>query len=1193
MSTPLNLYATNVFAEHPVALWALDDTSDYIALISRENQDLSNWSVSGGTVVDALTDLSFTDRPSAEPFSGIYVNGITENIGNGGVVTFENTSFPITENDLDVNAGSFGIATGIFTYDRSVNLLLQVYNNSVLFDQREILLSAQRDWAMVSQTFSLPESSTFSLTIKMSFSFAETLDPYQFAINGINVGQIAEEFYLESPGIIPSTVSEDIALPQNFVAIPAKAYGLEGFDGYYLSDGGRLYGKNGGLPLVYGAFNSTVIKPFSGMPSILIPGFGFMNKSGQYQKFTFEFWAKIQNNSFEPRRIVGPISSSDGLYVEGPFLKLKVGRYIGSHYVGEWDRPMLINIRYSPTTVSLVLNGEEVFSINIDADLIEFPDVFNETLQEQDWIGFYCYDDVPNIQLDCVGIYPYEVPAIVSKRRFVFGQAVEPPQNIQGFKTSNAVFIDQSFAKNTKNYTYPGIGQWSNGIVENIIPNPQSLSLPEYSLPKIHFNNKTIDDWYLDTYDNSVIAGTDYSYISMRPQTSWSDTEGYMVFESLSNIKEDIRGIFGVFSFRSPSQTEQILFEILNTKTGDRLSAILNGGTVRYVLYLKNIDGSVTESIIHSSTDIPSETIFLAGIHIPRAVSSFGNSLSRFFSSKQNLKVFVCGNTDLNKTFDGRMHSFNFASKRNLSKIENEFLITGIPFNFSDNYTEIIVYDGGFPETSTWDQSVDGGAPNQTTFDFSADANGMILVATDAVDHIGTYTLLPQNYFGAFKLDIGVDCYWEDYLPLSYFASYVLDGAAEKYRDLDFLQFNLDYPIFNTYASNKYNSQNSPVKAYVTFYKLSEGAGVNVENITNTVLLDRSGVVEPGAEWTTSKYEIIDDTIIYPPIGENFERLGVRIHIEAISYGIETNPISIRSMKLSSRSLGYSKNRIGNKFGADLYPYRSVGLYSDYKLVSPFSIYKNTVPYLYLSGNSGIRIRDSYATSDNRGLEIPINKNYASFFKLGALQMMLKYGREEFPETPVKIFELQDKNKTINFYLVAYPSDNSRGYVFALNGSTGTPEYGIIYNVNGKAVKRLTLNSNVWSAVGLSFETALDMSQSIGYLRITNPIFVNNISYYQITEADEATRLAYRKWYSVRSEPDNPLDWDYWNESTWQEVLFLTEAAPRVIDPSSIYKQYTGTDRIVNQSGASLLFGNYRYSAFKDLRWSRTTLNSA
>jgi signal transduction protein with GAF and PtsI domain len=43
MANPSNLYAEKIFAEHPSALWALDDTANFISYISSSTQDLSTW----------------------------------------------------------------------------------------------------------------------------------------------------------------------------------------------------------------------------------------------------------------------------------------------------------------------------------------------------------------------------------------------------------------------------------------------------------------------------------------------------------------------------------------------------------------------------------------------------------------------------------------------------------------------------------------------------------------------------------------------------------------------------------------------------------------------------------------------------------------------------------------------------------------------------------------------------------------------------------------------------------------------------------------------------------------------------------------------------------------------------------------------------------------------------------------------
>jgi len=194
---------------------------------------------------------------------------------------------------------------------------------------------------------------------------------------------------------------------------------------------------------------------------------------------------------------------------------------------------------------------------------------------------------------------------------------------------------------------------------------------------------------------------------------------------------------------------------------------------------------------------------------------------------------------------------------------------------------------------------------------------------------------------------------------------------------------------------------------------------------------------------------------------------------------------------------------------------------------------------------------------------------------------------------PVQLFEIQDNNELIKFYLVSEKATRKRGYIFAINNSTGQLNQSVIYNLDGRSVKKAVLSPNSWSMIGLAFSTPLDISESVGAFRITSPVLFDAISFYQVTEEDEAERFAYRKWYAVRSEPDNVLDWDYWDENLWSEVLFLSESEPTVLDPTKIYKQYVGTDRLVFDNDYVLSLDNYRYSVFKDVRWSRQILDSA
>ena len=93
-------------------------------------------------------------------------------------------------------------------------------------------------------------------------------------------------------------------------------------------------------------------------------------------------WIKISPDSNTALRIFGPIGSTDGLYVEDGFITLVIGKHFASHYVGEWYRPMLVQIKLSSNNASLLINGEQVIALNIDMSNIDLPLEFSESDKE-------------------------------------------------------------------------------------------------------------------------------------------------------------------------------------------------------------------------------------------------------------------------------------------------------------------------------------------------------------------------------------------------------------------------------------------------------------------------------------------------------------------------------------------------------------------------------------------------------------------------------------------------------------------------------------------------------------------------------------------------------------------------------------------------------------------------------------------
>jgi hypothetical protein len=1226
MSNPLNLYATKVFAEHPVALWALDETVDFLSLIDsapqffgdERDENLSTWDVVGATVVDAYNDASFLQQPEESIFPNVPTNGVIGNIGNQNFISF-NSTFSIEESDIDPDLGSIAIGSYFYffnipivdTEEVPVNIAIgYVYEDpDTLEDIQNIKstsISVPDSWAFISETFDLPDSFS-NLRVVFEISYGGDED-YQFAINGISLGQWAEEFHAQSLGSIPETLPnfEDKIIPVGVPGIEAFSYGLQDRKAYYLSSDNKMLAKNAGLPLVYGAFNSTDIVPSSeGYPGLIVQGMGILNKSGQYRNLTLEFWMKIKSKSLVSRRICGPIASTDGIYVEGPFVKLKIGQYSGAHYVGEWDRPMLVDLKLGYSSASLILNGDEVIQLNVNPLLVNYPDSENET-ESLDWIGFYAYHDVPSFQIDAVGIYPYEVPAILAKRRWVYGQGVEFPNNVQGLDNSNTIAIDYAFANHAKNHSYPKIASWQNGISDNLRTEELYITSPQYDKPRFYFNNKTEAQWYID-------AGTDQiggsESIKLRPSSSWSNTNGYLVFPSLNFLREETKAFYGIFRLAEEPESRQTLFELHNELNNSSIEIYHLDTEIFYVFKYVDSAGNIQEEVLETLTGQIEDYETMVGIDLDTASRYFGNRVGSFFGSKSPIKVYVGGKRDFSDCFSGEILSVNFSTYRNLLPIRRAFSSKGILVDAFNEYLGSELYNAGDSyfgnDGSFWNQLIDGGVVDSFPDYYTVKS------------YISSYKLNAFFDMGIFKVDIGASSYWEDYMPLSYFEKYITDSGGNSYQDLDFLQLNVDYPKMKNFFGDLYNTDGALVKTYVSFQNLRLGVNATREYDVSVQYLNKNNIVQPGEEWlnvnnkTITKYEVLNETIIYPPVGVNLKEVAIFFHVEIQTKGIESNPVKLRSLHVSSIALNQFPNRIGTRFGATVLPYRKYGLFQEYKQNNPYAIYRGSTPYLYLSSTSGVALRGDYSISSARYLEVGINQNAATFYRVGAMQMSFRYDEPNFPLTPVEIFEIESNDSFIKFYLIADNLNQKRGQVYAVDALTGGQKSGIVFYMDGKVVKRPVVKSGYWSMLGMSFGEPLDFaSNALGALRITSPIRFDNVSHYQVTAEDEITQNTFRKWSAVAADKTGTLEWDYWanTESTdpdpfnpgsflkefqWSDVLFFGgQRTVSTLDAEDIYKKYAGTSRVVIDSGNDLLLGNYRYNAYTDLNWSQSVVNS-
>jgi len=1205
MSNPSNLYAEKIFSEHPLVLWALDDKLDYISLISEAQRNiLGLWSTTNCT---AYSGTSF----AGEPFSTSYNTKIRCNVPIGStneailispdIINFE---------DLDSGLGTFCIGTHFYSnsaYLESVSIgyeYTDTTTSEIVQEFKTFETSLFQGWGFVSETFEIPDESTdLRIVLKiLTNSGGATAADYEFYFNGITLGQWSEEFNVKSLGIESEAFPATIDLTTTSEVVPAVAYGISSDTAYYLVNQNSLVAKNTGIPLVFGASGVTKLIPNGNDPSVIFPGKGFLHEEGRHNNYTIEFWARINSDSYTPKRIFGPIGSEDGLYVEGGFLTLFIGGNFSSHFVGEWFRPMLIHITLIKDNATVMINGEQVISL----DFITSSMILASG-SEENWIGFYAYEDVTPIEIDCVAIYSYRVPDILAKRRWVYGQGVASSETIDSAYSGTSAVIDYPFADYTANYNYPSFAQWEQGSFDNLSTTATSLTTPQYTLPTIFTGTKTLQDLYDDSttlYDNiaSGNLGTDSRFISLNANNSWDSQGSYINFPNFNILNNQVASLYGVFQINNQgsgtNDEEQVLFKIYNQSTGNYFTVVVDGLEIVYSL----VYGGVSEEV-YRTDDIGLQELFAAGINIESLVAEKGGNVATFFGNQNSLSLYVGGDNEGDKTFKGYIFSVGFATALNANAISQYFEDNGIAI--------VDTYIGSGVESSE---------------------NALALL-----NHTASYTLLPTFAYDKLFLDIGVSGYWEDYLPLSYFGQYIENAAGNSFYDLDFLQFNLGYPspstllesetvgswtyeeltneytnpLQKTYAQldnalftgwnnyqdlsqnslkyYEYNTENASIKSYVTFQYIVDGANSLPSTFTTTVSPKENSVIDVSdySSWSTTKFEIVDNTLIYPRKDIDFNDLAIVYSLEFNIRGILTKPVLIKKLEIASQALNdNSFNPIGTRFGIDLFPYKRSGIYYDYKSKNPFSIYKGSTPYLYVNKTSGIQVRGDFDSNFDRGISMPINQSVAENYRLSAFQSWIRYDQESFPATPISLFEIKYKVDTIVFYIVANDELGQRGRIYAKNKSDNSDFNGISYLLNGNIVREPTLTIKEWAVLGMNFSTALNLDLFLGSINLNSPAIFNNVSYYQANNLQQVQSKTGRPWSKVKEDGATEYDWSFWlNNYTWDGVLFISASSLYGVNAQDVYNNYMGTNKIIIDDEEGMIFDADKMRVYSDTTW--------
>lgn len=1199
MTVLSNLYAEKLYSEHPLAVWHLDDNADYISLISNSVRTDLFTGYEDWTITNAVTTYS----PSAEvlktmipyPFPNESILSL-EIVDETQDIVLETPGFASFD-DLDLDLKTFALGAWIYSesnYLSELSIGYKYTGSTSVYKTVNVPSTQERTgWFFVSGTFDIPVGVTnemIDILIKINTTDdGSATSDYRFSWHGLTMGQLCEEYHAESLGKQQLTLPSSINIEVDGV-VAADSYGLADSNGYYIVSNNSLVARHGSIPLVFGSSGSVELIPhedvvttrswemvedetwqywdsdgswsnllnlnqsefiINAKPSIIFPGFGFLNEVGKNQNYTIECWLNIDSNATTPKRIFGPINSTDGLYVENAFLTLVIGNNFVSHYVGEWFRPMLVHIRLIKDSATLLVNGEEVGQLSFVTKDLNLPSEFNDQNKSNDWLGFYAYKDnvVDPILLGSFSIFSYPMPTLVAKSHYLYGQGVPlSSEIIDSYYGGTSVEIDYSVAKYNNNKTYPANLSWQQADIDNLRTTAAVLTVPEYSLPIFNLGSKTLTELESDNYS---IQDDGELFFSLNPNSTWNSVNSSIYFNNLNFIPSSINAIYGVFEFTSSSTDQTLICLFQDANNYIKIRRLSGNANINYIFAY---NGNITTI---GSVAIPSGE-FVAGIEFNKLLSNNILGLSEFLSSSSSLKLYVGNDLD-SKKFTGRVYTFGISTLKNSLEIEDHFAANG---------------------TAT------------------------VSAYSSLLPHIASYTLSPFEEYGKFFLDISVAGYWRDYLPISALTSQVQDTNGNIKNDLDFIQFNIDYPSpsdvpatgqtywTNSSLSNTYLTDNSSIRSYVAFDYTTNGFSKPDEDYTD-IPANQSRVLDFNTTaWTDKRFEVVDGYLIYPDKSINIESMSLIYFVNFKVKSVLKKNIFLRKLEFAGRTLSYTSNTpVGTKFGTDIYPFKKVGFYTDYKGKNPVLIDKDNTPYLYLTRKTGIELKNG--TNDaERGVLIPVSSNNINKYSLSALQMFIRCDMFAFPQTPIKIFEINYKDDSLDFYVVANSATGKRGLVFAKLRSTGQNYTGLSYYLNGKFVGQAVIDIQQWYVFGVSFNPSLSFDNYAGNITLKYLFMYNNISLYQGTPLQIVQRLILRSWQEAE---DEKASWQAWeNEGDWNNLLIRSKDSRYAVNPSEVYKNYTGSRTIiVDDLDDSFNVVSSNISIYKDANWQEYIITPA
>jgi hypothetical protein len=284
---------------------------------------------------------------------------------------------------------------------------------------------------------------------------------------------------------------------------------------------------------------------------------------------------------------------------------------------------------------------------------------------------------------------------------------------------------------------------------------------------------------------------------------------------------------------------------------------------------------------------------------------------------------------------------------------------------------------------------------------------------------------------------------------------------------------------------------------------------------------------------------------------------------------------------------------IGTRTGNNIYPFTRYDSNYSYKDKNPFVIYKESTPYLYLTGDSGISVLD-YNTNADRGISIPINQQNSSDYLLGGVQLWMFYNQSETIDQTVKIARITAIDKTIDLYLIPETS-GKRAKIAAYDPNTGIQDFNVQFYQNGVLLENPFIEPLSWTSIVLAFGQSLDLDSYTGQLELYKGFLFNNIALFKKSTDILGTTIEVYSWQDFRQittiidgeSVEVPQTWGSKIDNIWadfpEEVINVTYT----IDGRNIYESYLGLSKAVSDDESVLLINSDGINILTNVTWDQ------